>query len=82
MIDIGNSYDVRHQIRRADGEYRWFLSRGEPSRDKDGRTKGMGMGLSISRAIIEAHGGQQWLAPNTPHGAAFCFSLPIEALAA
>ena len=46
------------------------------------KTKGMGMGLSISRAIIETHGGQLWVAPNTPHGAAFCFSLPIEAVAA
>jgi signal transduction histidine kinase len=37
---------------------------------------GMGMGLSICRAIIEAHEGQLWFAPNTPRGAVFRFSLP------
>jgi len=42
----------------------------------------IGMGLSISRAIIEAYGGRLWVGPNEPHGAAFCLSLPIEAAAA
>jgi len=37
---------------------------------------GIGMGLSISRSIIEAHGGRLWVTPNAPHGAAFRFSLP------
>ena len=41
----------------------------------------IGMGLSISRAIIEAQGGRLWVGPNEPRGAAFCFSLPIEAAA-
>jgi PAS domain S-box-containing protein len=38
---------------------------------------GIGLGLSISRSIIEAHGGRLWVAPNAPHGAAFRFSLPV-----
>jgi len=46
------------------------------------KADGIGMGLSISRAIIEAHGGRLWVGPNQPDGAAFCFSLPIEAAAA
>ena len=38
---------------------------------------GMGMGLSISRSIIEAHGGRLWTTPNRPHGAVFHFALPV-----
>ncbi|SCK12994.1 PAS domain S-box-containing protein [Variovorax sp. HW608] len=41
------------------------------------KAQGIGMGLSISRSIIEAHGGQLWTAPNLPHGAVFRFSLPV-----
>ena len=36
---------------------------------------GMGMGLSICRAIIEAHNGRLWFSPNTPRGAVFQFTL-------
>jgi signal transduction histidine kinase len=39
---------------------------------------GTGMGLSISRSIISAHGGRLWAGPNEPRGAVFQFSLPTE----
>ena len=37
---------------------------------------GMGMGLSICRSIVEAHGGQLWASPGTPHGTDFQFTIP------
>jgi signal transduction histidine kinase len=40
------------------------------------KDRGMGMGLSICRSIIESHGGQLWASPHNPHGTSFYVKLP------
>jgi signal transduction histidine kinase len=39
---------------------------------------GMGMGLSICRSIIDAHGGRLWASANGPRGASFEFTVPVH----
>jgi C4-dicarboxylate-specific signal transduction histidine kinase len=41
------------------------------------KSDGLGMGLSICRSIIEAHGGRLWVSPRAPHGTGFHFTVPI-----
>jgi signal transduction histidine kinase len=45
------------------------------------KEQGMGMGLAISRSIVEAHGGCLWAEKNEPYGTALIFTLPVEAKA-
>jgi len=43
------------------------------------KTRGMGMGLSICRSIIENHGGRIWVSPGAGRGSSFQFELPTKA---
>ena len=40
------------------------------------KAHGTGMGLRISRSIVESNGGRLWATDNSPRGARFCFTLP------
>ena len=42
------------------------------------KTHGMGLGLSIVRSIVEAHGGRIWAENNSSGGACFRFTLPVN----
>jgi C4-dicarboxylate-specific signal transduction histidine kinase len=46
------------------------------------KSGGMGMGLSVCRSIMEAHGGRLWATANIPHGTTFQFTLPVNSDAA
>jgi signal transduction histidine kinase len=43
------------------------------------KPEGIGLGLSICRSIIDAHGGRLWALRNSPRGSIFCFTLPAAA---
>jgi len=42
------------------------------------KAHGTGMGLRISRSIVESHGGRLWATDNSPSGANFCFTVPLK----
>jgi PAS domain S-box-containing protein len=61
--DSGPGIDPEH----LDGVFKPFYTT---------KASGIGMGLSICRSIIDAHGGQLWAEANQPRGAAFKFNMP------
>src|SRR5262249_4052137 len=42
------------------------------------KSGGLGLGLSICRKIIDAHGGRLWVENKTTHGATFAFTVPLR----
>src|SRR6185295_5841902 len=62
--DSGHGWEARH----ASSLFEPFFTTKED---------GIGMGLAISRSIIEAHGGRLWAERGLPHGAILNFTLPI-----
>jgi C4-dicarboxylate-specific signal transduction histidine kinase len=68
------------QIQIRDSGMGWDMRNFASAFDPFFTTKknGIGMGLTISRSIIEAHGGRLWAEPHIPHGAILKFTLPIS----
>jgi signal transduction histidine kinase len=62
--DAGEGFDAASAERLFDA---FYTTKGE----------GMGVGLAVSRSIIESHNGLLWAAPNDGPGATFSFSIPV-----
>ena len=63
--DSGAGVDPKHSSRMFEAFYTT-------------KAQGIGMGLTISRSIIEAHGGQLWAVANDGPGSTFCFTLLVD----
>jgi len=63
--DYGTGIDPKHDKRIFDPFYTT-------------KAQGMGMGLSLSHSVIDAHGGRLWASNNADHGATFQFTLPAD----
>jgi PAS domain S-box-containing protein len=65
VTDAGSGFDQQHASKLFDAFYTT-------------KREGMGLGLSVSRSIVEGHGGHLWAASNEGRGATFSFSIPCR----
>jgi PAS domain S-box-containing protein len=65
VADTGTGFDSQQAAKLFDSFYTT-------------KSNGMGLGLSVSRSIVEIHGGRMWASPNDGPGATFSFSIPSQ----
>jgi signal transduction histidine kinase len=90
MKDVEGTRELTINSRRAEGEQIMVsvsdTGVGLPSQQADQifnaffstKAHGTGMGLRISRSIVESHGGRLWATDNSPRGASFNLTLPTK----
>jgi putative pyrimidine permease RutG len=83
VLDVGTSFDAPDHVLMAIADSGSGI---DPKNVKHifdpfftTKLRGMGMGLSICRSIVETHGGRLWVSPGTPHGSIFHVRLPSAA---
>lgn len=80
-IEVHTSHDPEHGVQIAVRDYGCGFSEQHKAKlfERFFSTKktGLGMGLAITRTIIQRHGGRLWAENNPDHGATFSFALPV-----